>query len=452
MATRPAPAPRAGLTKQKAIWFENMASSQVSSWNIKQETQQQAEVEQDGTAAPSRLQDKKPPSVLPKTYKKIKLVGQPLPGMAHSNSLPESFGQNGKEAVTVQRNRGIEDDIQSLTVQCTNQNLVESKFGAQEKPHTTSQVLLTQQSLPGNLQQFRRSKAFSESSFSTLKQTFSQDHQDSQGNVDFMEWWESAKTWKGFESSGPEKFDAKAFTQKAENLKRALWVFDYLLAERGANLQGHIIELQEVADGIDKVHKGVKIAGITGGAAGALGVAAAVGGVILAPVTMGASLAVTVVGVGVAAAGGVTGASAAITNKVHTNMDRKKVETILKEHSIQIEEIERCVKFIGTHIVSLKKYDLSTLKGVDWNSLKMARMAHNFGDSVGAIGEVSKSSGMIEGLTLGLDMYFSKEDSKELKKGSETKFAKQIRKVAKQMQASLDELMKFKTMVASEDM
>lgn len=229
-------------------------------------------------------------------------------------------------------------------------------------------------------------------------------------------------------------------------------MFDYLLAERGANLQGHVIELQEVADGIDKVHKGVKIAGITGGAAGALGVAAAVGGVILAPVTMGASLAVTAVGVGVAAAGGVTGASAAITNKVHTNMDRKKVETILKEHSIQIEEIERCVKFIGTHIVSLKKYDLSTLKGVDWNSLNMARMAHNFGDSVGAIGEVSKSSGMIEGLTLGLDMYFSKEDSKQLKKGSETKFAKQIRKVAKQMQASLDELMKFKTMVASEDM
>lgn len=47
-------------------------------------------------------QDKKPPSVLPKTYKKIKLVGQPLPGMAHSNSLPESFGRNGEEAVTVQ--------------------------------------------------------------------------------------------------------------------------------------------------------------------------------------------------------------------------------------------------------------------------------------------------------------------------------------------------------------
>lgn len=215
-------------------------------------------------------------------------------------------------------------------------------------------------------------------------------------------------------------------------------------------MQGHIIELQEVANGIDKVHKGVKIAGITGGAAGAVGVVAAVGGVILAPVTMGVSLAVAAAGVGIAAAGGITGASAAITNKVHTNMDRKKVETILKTHFTKLEEIERCVKFISTYIKSLKKYDLSTLKGVEWKAVKMARIAHNVGDSVGAIGAVSKSSGIIQDFALDLDIYFSQEDSKQLKKGSETKFAKKIRKVAKQMQVSLDELMTFKNIVDSE--
>lgn len=69
--------------------------------------------------------------------------------------------------------------------------------------------------------------------------------------------------------------------------------------------------------------------------------------------------------------------------------------------------------------------------------MKMARMAHMVGDSVGVIGVVIKSSGIIRGFTLGLDMYFSKEDSKHLKKGSETKFAKQIRWLAKQMQAAL---------------
>lgn len=229
-------------------------------------------------------------------------------------------------------------------------------------------------------------------------------------------------------------------------------MLDYLISERGATLQGHILELQELTKGIDKVHKGVKIAGITGGAAGAVGIAATVGGIILAPVTMGASLAVAAVGVGVAAAGGVTGASAAITKKVHTNMDRKKVESILKEHSTHLEEIEMCVRFIGTNIECLKKYDLSTLRGVDLKAVKMARIAHNVGDSVGTIGAVSKSSGMIQGFALGLDMYFSKEDSKKLKESSKNKFAKKICKVVKQMQASLDELMKLKKIIDSENM
>lgn len=243
---------------------------------------------------------------------------------------------------------------------------------------------------------------------------------------------------------------SRAFTKKANDLKKDLCVYVNLLSERSANLQSHIIELQKVADDIDKTYKGVKIAGITGGTAGAVGVAAAVGGVILSPFTMGASLAVAAVGVGVAAAGGVTGAGAAIANKVHTNMDRKKVETILKEHSAQLEEIEECVKCIGTNIVCLKAYKLSTLKGVDWNAVKLARMAHKVGDSVGVIGAVNKSSGMIQGFALNLEGYFSKEDSKQLKKGSEAKFAKQIRSLAMQMQTSLDELMTFQGVVKSE--
>ncbi|XP_060724579.1 apolipoprotein L3-like [Tachysurus vachellii] len=259
-----------------------------------------------------------------------------------------------------------------------------------------------------------------------------------------MGWWHSEEPWKNYTDTKED--DAKTFTQKAKNLKKALKVYDHLSCDQGANLQGHIIALNEVANSIDKVHKGVKIAGITGGAAGAVGIAAAVGGVILAPVTGGVSLAVTAVGVGVAAAGGVTGASAAITN-----MDRKKVETILQDHCTQIEEFEKCVKFIGTHIEGLKKYNLSTLKGVDWTAVKMARMAHKLGDSVGVIGTVSKSLGLIQGFTLGMDMYFSKEDSKQLKKGSEIKFANQIRKVSKQMQTSLDQLMEFKTTMNSDD-
>ena len=68
-----------------------------------------------------------------------------------------------------------------------------------------------------------------------------------------------------------------------------------------------------------QVSKGTKIAGITGGATSALGGVAAVAGVALAPFTLGASLLLTVAGAGVMAAGGITGASAAIAHKVNRN-------------------------------------------------------------------------------------------------------------------------------------
>ncbi|GAA6087753.1 apolipoprotein L3-like [Tachysurus ichikawai] len=358
-----------------------------------------------------KTQIKKPPSVPPKVLKIVRAGGQALPGMVRSYSQPEYVGKNGRQELTVEENNA-EDGIRSLTLQDTSQTSGESN---DQGKNTSAR---------------------------------------SNDNEDIMRWWhsEERKFYNIMLDDIIQRLvHTRTFTQKAKNLKKALKVYDHLICDQGANLQGHIIGLNEVADSIDKVHKGVKIAGITGGTAGAVGIAAAVGGVILAPVTGGASLAVTAIGVGVAAAGGVTGASAAITNKVHTNMDRKKVETILQDHCTQIEEFEKCVTFICAHIDGLKKYNLSTLKGVDWTAVKMARMAHKLGDSVGAIGTVSKSSGLIQGLMLGLDMYFSKEDSKQLKKGSETKFAKQIRKVSKQMQTSLDQLMTFNTTMNSDD-
>ncbi|XP_036425342.1 LOW QUALITY PROTEIN: apolipoprotein L domain-containing protein 1-like [Colossoma macropomum] len=226
----------------------------------------------------------------------------------------------------------------------------------------------------------------------------------------------------------------------------------YILMEtHGDTLQCLITELLEVADNLDWVFKGAKIAGITGGTVGAGGVAAAVGGVLLAPMTMGASLAVAAVGVGVAAAGGVTAASATITNKVHNNMDRKRVEKILNDYTNQMKDIESCVQVINTGMEHLRSHDLSEFHGMDSEGVKVAKVAQVAGGSAGAISAIGRSSGLIQGFALGMDMYFIKNDTQKLKKGSETKFAKQIREVAQQMQDSLDELMRVKTVLALAD-
>uniref|UniRef100_A0A3B4BL55 Uncharacterized protein n=1 Tax=Pygocentrus nattereri TaxID=42514 RepID=A0A3B4BL55_PYGNA len=238
----------------------------------------------------------------------------------------------------------------------------------------------------------------------------------------------------------------RAYTEKAQRVKKALLLYDYLLSDRGNALYDLITALIDVAKNLDKVYKRAKIAGITGGTAGAAGVAAAVGGVLLAPLTMGASLAVAAVGVGVATAGGITGASAAITNKVHNNMDRKRVEKIFSDYTTKMEDIESCVQFISTGMEHLLRHKL---QGVERELEKVPGVDPVVWVNAGTISAINKSSGLIQGFALGIDMYFTKDDTQKLKKGSETKFAKQIREVAHQMETTLNELMKVKDKLAS---
>lgn len=95
--------------------------------------------------------------------------------------------------------------------------------------------------------------------------------------------------------------------------------------ERAEALWQYVITLHAIADDINDFHHKAKIAGITGGTTTAVGGVAAITGLALAPFTFGASLLVTAVGVGVATAGGITSASAAISDNVNNMQDQKKV-------------------------------------------------------------------------------------------------------------------------------
>ncbi|KAK6300773.1 hypothetical protein J4Q44_G00288710 [Coregonus suidteri] len=173
---------------------------------------------------------------------------------------------------------------------------------------------------------------------------------------------------------------------------------------------------------------------------------AAVAGVILTPFTMGASLGMTVTGVGVATVGGVTGASAVIANKVNSTQDRKKIEIILQDYRAQMGDIEACLRFINVGMEHLKKHIPSTLQGVDTEAIRVTSVAIVTGVGSSSAIEVSnKASGMLQGFALGMDIYFTKqEDGPKLKKGLESKFGKKIPKVAQQLNDGLDEVFKVK--------
>ncbi|KAJ8001650.1 hypothetical protein DPEC_G00171670 [Dallia pectoralis] len=269
-----------------------------------------------------------------------------------------------------------------------------------------------------------------------------------------MEWWETVidKSWDNLvnDPNQTQKGEAEQFSTKAQLVLNAVQLYNLLLNTHGEDLKEHVTELNAIADNLDKVGKGTKIAGITGGATGALGGAAAVAGVLFAPITMGASLALTVVGVGVAAAGGVTGASAAITNKVSGAHDRKKIERILEDTQDKMQDIEACLTFINVGMEQLRKHNLSTLNVVNTTAtFRVAKVAEVTGvGSTSAIKASSKVSGNLQGFALGMDMYFSKKkDGKgepKLKKGMGSNFARKIREMSQELDEGLQEMFKVK--------
>lgn len=98
-------------------------------------------------------------------------------------------------------------------------------------------------------------------------------------------------------------------------------IFKNLLDERINDLQANVNELCEIADHFEAMHRETTIGSLSGSVIGSVGGITAIVDTILAPFTLGASLIITGVGVGVSVAGGVTGAVSNITDMASTSTD-----------------------------------------------------------------------------------------------------------------------------------
>ncbi|XP_062403060.1 uncharacterized protein LOC134093804 isoform X2 [Sardina pilchardus] len=262
-----------------------------------------------------------------------------------------------------------------------------------------------------------------------------------------LEWW---NTTKGTESIY-HQFDENNLTMisnEAHRVRLALHLFEGLMFFRCQIFNDHITQLYCLADKLDKLHKKTKIAGIAGGTSAAGGVAA-IAGAVLAPLTFGASLAVTAVGIGVAVAGGVSGASIAVKNKMSNTKERKRVEEIVQNYKMQMEDVEACLNFISTGMECLMKCNLGTLRTVDEDAMRVVRLTQVVGSQSISLRANGRSSGVLDGFAMSMDIYFSKEDQEQIKKGSETKIARKIRELAKQLKSGLDQLMQIRDTVRS---
>ncbi|KAK2895965.1 hypothetical protein Q8A73_015453 [Channa argus] len=293
---------------------------------------------------------------------------------------------------------------------------------------------------------------------------------DSRDAENLMEWWNTVESWEDTpqEDVMTEKEEATAFAVTADKVQKGIRVFNKLFSERAETLWQHVIDLNSIADALDKFNKNTKIAQITGGSTSALGGIATIAGLALAPVTMGTSLIVTAVGLGVATAGGLTSAGAGISNQVNNSMDRKKVEKLVEDYQEKIGDLNKCLEFIQQGIENLRKFDLIKMKKRAYNRdfpalssslyedgamagkaivsnaneiMRVVQIAHMAGSTAAkAVQIASMATGVLTGLFVGMDLYFVAKDSKELKKGAKSEFAAKIREVATQLHDGLVEL------------
>ncbi|XP_037832572.1 uncharacterized protein si:cabz01007802.1 isoform X5 [Kryptolebias marmoratus] len=286
-----------------------------------------------------------------------------------------------------------------------------------------------------------------------------------------LAWWKTVEGWDEWNQTKQDDEAEEVVEEAADRVFMAARLFVRFFNQRGASLQQRILELLALADSADNFHKKTVTASMGGGVASVAGSVTTITGLILAPFTAGTSLIVTAVGIGIATAGGVTSASANITDTVHSKTDRKKVEKMIQDYQEEIKDIKECLEFLQEGMETLEDWNFEkyaesiSKKHLNQNVKHVMKEGGRAGKALvinteslistvqvlGVAGGAAKAAqvmsvttGVMSGLFLALDVFFLAKDSMELKKGAKTDFAAKIREVCKDLQDGLLELNRIK--------
>ncbi|XP_042615207.1 uncharacterized protein LOC109054324 [Cyprinus carpio] len=274
-----------------------------------------------------------------------------------------------------------------------------------------------------------------------------QEEEDDEGDTDsLMEWWNTVESWDEIppdETIRTKEEETTSFKVVADKVHRGLRVYLKLFMERAELLYQHVLILYGIADDLSNFHHRAKIANITGGTTTAVGGAAAIAGLALIPVTFGASIIISAIGLGVATAGGITAASASISDTINNMHDRKKIEIIIMDYEAQLVEMQHCLRFVIEGLCRLRSHPLLRRNNYytgDWEVRRALQTISLVSDPVDRAEElIHRTLAKLASLQKGIDKYFTK-DSKEVKKGCKKEVTAEVRILAKQLHEGLAEL------------
>lgn len=125
----------------------------------------------------------------------------------------------------------------------------------------------------------------------------------------------------------------------------ALRRFQGLLLDRRGRLHGQVLRLREVARRLERLRRRSLAANVAGSSLSAAGAVAAIVGLSLSPVTLGASLVASAVGLGVATAGGAVTITSDLSLICCNSREVRRVQEIAATCQDQMRELLSCLEF-----------------------------------------------------------------------------------------------------------
>ncbi|XP_031174487.1 uncharacterized protein LOC116063708 [Sander lucioperca] len=200
-----------------------------------------------------------------------------------------------------------------------------------------------------------------------------------------------------------------------------------MFSERQPRMLQFLKALEENAVQLDRMNTGAKISSVAGSSVGAVGGVLSIIGLALIPVTAGASLVLTMTGVGLGITSGVNSAVTTVTEIGVNRTQQKKASEVFQSFMEDVQDLQDCLK------VEIKEETspIDVVVGVG----KVLGKAGTIGKGIDLLvdaasaGKVAARAGLIglNALFLGMDIFFICKDSISLAKGSKTEVSQFIR-------------------------
>ncbi|XP_061080683.1 apolipoprotein L3-like [Conger conger] len=247
-----------------------------------------------------------------------------------------------------------------------------------------------------------------------------------------------------------------------------------LFSQRCSRMQQFLDALEEEAVQLDRMKMGASISSVAGSSVGFVGGIASIAGLALAPFTMGASLALTMVGTGLGVTSGVNSIITGITECSVNTHHGKKIKEIFQSYFEDVETMLECLEqaarciipntvpdglVVAARVVKAAKTVRSVRKGiktiVDCNSAKKvlrakelastskaARNVPNRAADLTDIGQLAKGTPLalsksarvgsiaFNSIFMGVDLFFICKDSISLANGDKSEVSRVIREKA----------------------